>query len=51
LSFRFNSLQAVQEFPVQRSVAAAFARVENRRGDRENTPIFYREFVLLLREL
>ena len=32
-------------------VAAAFARVENRRGDRENTPIFYREFVLLLREL
>ena len=51
LSFRINSLQAAQEFPVQRSVAAAFARAENRRGDRETTPIFYREFRLFCAQL
>ncbi len=35
LSFRFNSLQATREFPVQRSLTGAFGCAENRDGDRE----------------
>jgi hypothetical protein len=35
LSFRFNNLQAAQEFPVQRSLAAAFAWADDGGADAE----------------